>query len=104
MEPKSTEGQRHRISKGETVSSIARMYDVSIESLLLANGLSKESTIRAGDYLIIPTEKHRISTGETLSSIARKYNVSVGSLLQANQLRRNSTIQAGHYLIIPTED
>ncbi|WDT76045.1 MAG: LysM peptidoglycan-binding domain-containing protein [Candidatus Manganitrophus sp.] len=104
MGPKSTEGQRHRISKGETVSSIARMYDVSIESILQANGLSKESTIRTGDYLIIPTEKHRISTGETLSSIARKYNVSVGSLLRANHLRRNSTIQAGHYLIIPTED
>lgn len=104
MKPTLSDGQRHRISKGETISSIARMYDVSIESLLQANGLNKESTIKTGDYLIIPTERHRISRGETLSSIAQKYNVSVGSLLRANQLGRNSTIKAGHYLIIPTSD
>lgn len=104
FDAKSSDGQKHRIAKGETLTSIARKYDVSLANLLQANRLTRESTIKAGDFLIIPTEKHRISKGETLSSIARKYDVSVGSLLRANQLGSNSMIKAGHYLVIPIED
>lgn len=55
-EPKNSDAQKHRISKGETLSSIARKYDVSIGSLLQANALGRNSTIKAGHYLIIPAE------------------------------------------------
>ncbi len=55
-EPKNTDVQKHRISKGETLNSIARKYDVSVGSLLRANALGRNSMIKAGHYLIIPTE------------------------------------------------
>ncbi|MDC4224198.1 MAG: transglycosylase SLT domain-containing protein [Candidatus Manganitrophus sp.] len=55
-EPKSSDVQKHRISKGETLNSIARKYDVSVGSLLQANELGRNSTIKAGHYLIIPAE------------------------------------------------
>ncbi len=55
-EPKISDAQKHRISRGETLSSIARKYDVSVGSLLRANQLRRDSTIQAGHYLIIPTE------------------------------------------------
>jgi membrane-bound lytic murein transglycosylase D len=55
-EPKRSDLQKHRILKGETLSSIARKYDVSVGSLLQANELRRNSTIKAGHYLIIPTE------------------------------------------------
>ncbi|TAJ98728.1 MAG: LysM peptidoglycan-binding domain-containing protein [Candidatus Manganitrophaceae bacterium] len=55
-EPKSNPVQKHRISKGETLNSIARKYDVSVGSLLRANELDRDSTIKTGHYLIIPAE------------------------------------------------
>jgi membrane-bound lytic murein transglycosylase D len=46
--------QKHRIQRGETVSSIARKYDVSVKKILEANQLERESTIQAGQILLIP--------------------------------------------------
>jgi membrane-bound lytic murein transglycosylase D len=48
--------QKHRIRKGETISSIARRYDVSVRKLLEVNQLKKNSIIVAGHYLIIPLD------------------------------------------------
>jgi membrane-bound lytic murein transglycosylase D len=52
----STEASRgsHRIQRGETASTIARRYGVSLTSLLNYNGLTMGSVLRAGDVLKIP--------------------------------------------------
>ncbi|MBI3804316.1 MAG: transglycosylase SLT domain-containing protein [Nitrospirae bacterium] len=54
--PKVNEVQKHRVSKGETLSSIARKYEVSIRSLLQANQIGKDRNLKAGNYLIIPLQ------------------------------------------------
>lgn len=46
--------QEHVISKGDTLSTIARRYDVSVRELQTANKL-KNTTIRVGQRLVIPT-------------------------------------------------
>lgn len=46
-------GQRYVISRGDTLSSIADRFNVSLDSLRAVNGLSS-STIHAGDVLTIP--------------------------------------------------
>ncbi len=45
--------RQHHISKGETLSTIARRYDVSAESLRLANNMPGDR-LRAGETLQIP--------------------------------------------------
>lgn len=45
---------KHRIKRGETISSIARKYDVKVRELLKANQLSPTSTILAGQLIVIP--------------------------------------------------
>jgi murein DD-endopeptidase MepM/ murein hydrolase activator NlpD len=40
---------------GDTLSSIARQFDVSVESLMAANGLSDPNVLSVGQTLIIPT-------------------------------------------------
>ncbi|MDQ2069394.1 N-acetylmuramoyl-L-alanine amidase [Natronospira bacteriovora] len=47
-------GREHRISRGETLSAIARKYDVSIQQLRQANNLNGDQ-IRVGQVLTIPT-------------------------------------------------
>ena len=47
------EARRHRVSRGDTLSVIAERYDVSMESIKLANNLSDDG-VRLGEVLKIP--------------------------------------------------
>jgi membrane-bound lytic murein transglycosylase D len=45
---------RHRVRKGETLSSIAREYSVAPTTLAKANGISKQKPLRRGMLLTVP--------------------------------------------------
>lgn len=45
---------RHRVERGETAFTIARLYDVSVRSLAEWNGLGPDFAVREGQYLLIP--------------------------------------------------
>lgn len=45
---------RHRVQRGDTAFTIARLYNVSIRSLAEWNGLDADFTIREGQYLLVP--------------------------------------------------
>ncbi|MGI9533485.1 MAG: LysM peptidoglycan-binding domain-containing protein, partial [Thermodesulfobacteriota bacterium] len=95
----------YRVKKGDTLSTIARNFKVSVSSIKYANGL-RSSKIKIGTKLTIPTAKknttvvkHTVKRGETLSQIARKHGSSVSSIKRANNLR-NSYIRPGQKLKI----
>jgi LysM repeat protein len=50
---------RHRVSGDETISSIAQRHGVATAAVLLANGLSRGSTVRDGQQLVIPVPNLR---------------------------------------------
>ena len=45
---------RHKVARGETAYTIARLYDVSVRSLADWNGLGSDFALREGQYLLIP--------------------------------------------------
>ena len=45
----------HEVEYGETLSSIARQYDISIDDLVRANGIQRTATIKPTQLLNIPT-------------------------------------------------
>ncbi len=45
---------RHKVERGETAFTIARLYNVSIRSLAEWNGLDSKFTVHQGQYLLIP--------------------------------------------------
>jgi murein DD-endopeptidase MepM/ murein hydrolase activator NlpD len=45
---------RHRVERGETAFTIARLYGVSVRSLADWNGLGADFAVREGQYLLIP--------------------------------------------------
>ncbi|OWU84739.1 peptidase M23B [Oceanicola sp. 22II-s10i] len=49
-----TEPDRHKVVRGETAYTVARLYNVSVTSLAEWNGLDGNYTIREGQYLMIP--------------------------------------------------
>lgn len=118
---------KHRIRRGETVSTIARKYGVSQASIVQANSLGRKKRIYAGKTLMIPTAngsqyssssktvktkkkivasnngKYRVKYGDTLWDIAVAHGVSVSQLKRANRLSSNK-IYAGRILTIPDNE
>lgn len=47
-------GEIHYVVEGETLSSIAEDYSVSLEALLMANGIRSDAQLMAGEPLVIP--------------------------------------------------
>jgi nucleoid-associated protein YgaU len=54
---KSAAKSTHVVSKGETLSAIARRYGVSVDNLVRANHLSKQATLQVGQKLLIPVDR-----------------------------------------------
>ncbi|MDX9799859.1 MAG: LysM peptidoglycan-binding domain-containing protein [Spirochaetia bacterium] len=103
----------HAVKKGETLYSISRMYDVSLDKILIKNKIDDSSKIKAGYKLIIPDQKsveskeYVVSKGDTLYSIARKNNIKIESLLEENSFNKKTVIKIGQKINIPvssTED
>ncbi len=57
---------RHRVARGETAFTIARLYNVSPRALAEWNALDEQFTIREGQYLLIP-----VTSGEQSSTRSR---------------------------------
>lgn len=93
----------HVVSQGETISFIARLYGVTVESIIKYNELSEPDNLVPGQTIVIlsPDKIHTVAEGETLESIAKSYGVTVINLLQNNPyLNGVPNINAGEELVI----
>ena len=52
--PAAPEPIRHKVARGETAYTVARLYNVQVKSLAEWNGLGPDFSIREGQYLLIP--------------------------------------------------
>ncbi|WP_170413869.1 LysM peptidoglycan-binding domain-containing M23 family metallopeptidase [Ruegeria atlantica] len=52
--PAGPEPIRHKVKRGETAYTIARLYDVPVDALAEWNGLGSDFTVREGQFLLIP--------------------------------------------------
>ncbi len=98
----------HIVQAGETLSSIARQYGVTVEEIAQASGISVSSILRVGQKLTIPEpapepipEVYVVQSGDTLDRIARRFGTSVASLARANHLSSPSLVFVGRRLVIP---
>lgn len=94
----------HTVKEGETISSIAEKYNISIATILLANEISKSTVIKPNQKLIIlPTEGllHMVEKGDTISSLAKKYQSTSEEIISFNELADSNDIYIGDILFIP---
>ena len=112
----------HEVQPYQTLTTIAKAYNVTVDRILALNGLQADWPLSIGQTLVIspgnvtpsPTLSniqkltpeadgsyyHTIQSGESLSSIANLYEIQLTDLMNWNGLNNNSTIFAGQKLLL----
>ncbi len=91
------------VRSGDTLSSIAKMYGVSVNTIVWANDI-KGSKIKEGQKLVIlPISgiRYMVQKGDTLSGLAKKYGADIFEITTYNNLQSDSILAIGDEVIIP---
>jgi len=118
----------HVVVWGDTLYSIARRYETTVNAIMEANNLDNPSYIYRGQRLAIPGGEsqageqgdevvapsspepsqaggtHIVSRGDTLGSLAIRYGTTVNAIMKANNLSDPNYIYRGQRLAIPSAD
>jgi murein DD-endopeptidase MepM/ murein hydrolase activator NlpD len=92
------------VREGDTLSTIAEMFQVSANTIRWANNMTGKSTIHPGQSLVIlPVTgiKYTVKKGDTVKSIATKYKGDIDEILSYNGLEAGVTLAVGTEIIIP---
>lgn len=101
---KRTETITYKVKSGDTISSIAHQFGLSVSTLLWSNGLTAKSSIRPDQGLKIPPVDgvfYTVHRGDTLSEIAKRHNVDINKMYTYNQLRSGSVLKVDEQIFIP---
>ena len=93
------------VKSGDSLWSIAKKYNVSVNDIKNANNLSS-NMLTIGEQLIIPeTSNYKtyvVKSGDSLWKIAQNFDVNVNDLIKLNNLSSN-ILQIGQTIIIPSK-
>ncbi|MCW5874330.1 MAG: peptidoglycan DD-metalloendopeptidase family protein [Anaerolineales bacterium] len=97
------DGLRYPVQPGDTLSSIALRFNVSIDEIVRASSLTNPNNLNVGDILIIPGVDwvegtlffQNVPLGETYVSLKRRYLLSDASMALLNQLTSPNQLYYG---------
>lgn len=92
------------VRPGDTLSDIADMFGVSINTILWMNNIKNVRDVHPGDTLVIlPISgvEHTVVKGDTLKSLAKKYSGDVEEIAQYNNINPLEALVVGSAIVIP---
>jgi murein DD-endopeptidase MepM/ murein hydrolase activator NlpD len=97
---------KHEVEEGDTISSIAKKYGVTQETVKWANDLTDVNTVKPGQTLkILPVSGVAVTvkSGETVDSLAKKYQADAQAIVDFpfNDVPDDFKLSSGQDLIIP---
>ncbi|OFN29488.1 LysM peptidoglycan-binding domain-containing protein [Moraxella sp. HMSC061H09] len=114
-----TNSATHKVSAGESLTAIARKYNISLHALAKENGLSVTDGVLIGQTLKLPSdaktanttmantssspsvnkpESYTVRAGDSLTSVAATHGLTVGQLASYNNLANDAHILIGQRL------
>ena len=106
-DPSSLQTSVYVVRKGDSLTQIAQMFGISVDTILWANDMKKGDKLNEGDVLfILPVSglEHTVTKGQTLQSIAKLYKVDVNDIIQDNDITLDTPLVVGDTLIIPNAE
>ena len=96
--------QVHTVKSGDTLTSIAKKFDVSVSDLAEDNKIKKGQTLRLGQKIKGPATDQKAyvaQSGDTLAEIGKRFGVTAKALAAENGLRATATIKKGQKIRLP---
>jgi len=96
---------RHSVSKGETLTGIARDYNTTVDALVAANPWL-EAGLQAGTVIQVPvrvtgSHRHTVQEGENFYKLSRQYDTTVSAIIAANPGVDHTHLKPGQVINIP---
>ncbi|MDN6275961.1 LysM peptidoglycan-binding domain-containing protein [Psychrobacter sp.] len=121
----------YKVKSGDTLTGVARRYNIGLSTLAAANNLTTSSNLIRGRTITIPssgsaatasssssatstttntassgkklgnTENYTVKSGDGLIVLARRFGISVADLAATNNLATNAQLQRGQTLKVP---
>jgi len=101
--PSSDQISLYVVRSGDTLSMIAKMFGVSINTIRWNNDL-KNQTISPGQTLVIlPVSgvRHVVKKGNSIKSIAKLYKANIEEIKSYNDISDNTVLAIGDVVIVP---
>jgi len=96
------------VASGDTLSTIAQKFDISIDTIRWQNDLKSIDDIKPGQKLEVPPVTgmvHKVKRGETIYSVAKKYDVDAQGIVNwpFNTFTDDETfaLAVGQLLVVP---
>ncbi|MFZ1041361.1 MAG: peptidoglycan DD-metalloendopeptidase family protein [Anaerolineales bacterium] len=105
-------GPTYVIQPGDTLSSIADRFNVSLNDLMTANSITDPNAIQAGQQLVIPglvdvtgtLDTEVINFGDSFHSLVRQTRIPADLLEKLNHIISPSEFYVGANMIVPQQD
>jgi murein DD-endopeptidase MepM/ murein hydrolase activator NlpD len=105
-------GPTYTIQPGDTLSSIADRFSISLNDLMAANNITDPNTIQAGQQLVIPglegitgtLDAETINFGDSFHSLVRQTQIPAALLEKLNHIISPSEFYVGANMIVPNQD
>ena len=94
----------YTVREGDTLSKIAEMFEISVDTIRWANDIGRTDLVRVGDVLVIlPVNgiQHTVKKGETLKGIAKQYKADADDIAIYNGLDLDESLGVGVTIVIP---
>ncbi|GIW68282.1 MAG: hypothetical protein KatS3mg099_230 [Candidatus Parcubacteria bacterium] len=92
------------VREGDTLSQIAEMFGVSVNTIRWANNLTSADLITPGqELLILPVSgvRYTIKKGDTLESVAKALHGDVREIITYNGLKEGEPLRPGSTIVVP---
>ncbi|OQY30666.1 MAG: hypothetical protein B6241_15550 [Spirochaetaceae bacterium 4572_59] len=109
----------HTLKKGETLYSLSKTYNVSVQDLINSNNISAPENLSEGFRLLIPgssveeniqipikkstiidNSSYTVQKGDTFYRIAKTHDLSVNELMMLNDFTGNRILRPGEILLV----
>lgn len=94
----------YTVRKGDTLSGIADMFNIDVNTLRFANDLKKGEAIKVSDQLVIlPISgiRYTVKKGDTIKLIAKKLGGNEDEIIAFNDIDVLNGLEIGQVIIVP---
>lgn len=107
-----SEGPAYIVQSGDSLSSIASRFGLTLQELLEANPTIDPDNLAIGDHVLIPGLEgivgllitDPVQFGDSLNSLSRRNQISTAYLIKLNHITSPSEMFAGLGLVLPQQD